>query len=762
MILLAGPVLFAQDTTVGYFDLRDHDFASSPKIALDGPWQYYASQFIDPDERKDSLAFIPIDVPQRLDQSGLEAQGYGTYRLLIIKTTQEPLALHIPDLFSAYQLYVNGLPLANMGQPGVDKDAEKPGRQSKLVPIGHLRQDTLEVIIHISNFVHRKSGIGTSLHIGTYESLIDDKFFQDAYDFFLTGSLVVGAFFFLGLYFFGRHEKMALYFALFCLSYAYRVVGWGNYVLNDLIDIPYDISIRVEFATLYLLVIFGVQYLKHLYPKETPDLFVKIFSTISLLWTASVFLPLRVFSHFNLPYVFVLLATMLGIFIIFIRAIINKRLGAGYSVYSILGITLVFAVKALAYLGIVQEVLWVSMLGQLIFFLFQSLILSKHFTAAWRNAKEAAESAAKVKTDFLSVMSHEIRTPLNTVIGTTYHLLDEKPRKDQEDELNNLKNASEYLLTLINNVLDYSKIDAGKLEFEDSDTELRKYCQDIFNIFSPIAEKKGIEAYFQYDDSIPQVVRLDRTRVNQILTNLIGNAIKFTEKGKIEFIVSNMGGDENNVNVEFKVKDTGIGVSSDLKEHIFKSFQQANTSITREYGGTGLGLSITKQLVELMNATIHLDSEPGKGSTFYFTLKLPVSSEAELTTTKKKNVDLTGYRVLLVEDNQMNILIAKRLLEKWGLSVEVAINGKQAVEKAEQGNFDIILMDLQMPQMDGYEATRILRRKGFKLPIMALTASAMFEKSSKLNEAGLDGLVTKPFNPDDLFHAIAERLAPEK
>lgn len=757
-LFLQTIVLNGQSINNGQIDLSGFDFNAVETLSLNGTWEFYPSEFISTDTLLTKTEPTLINVPDRWDQSGLSARGFGSYRLTIIKNTSEPLALRIPDLFSAYDLYVNGQLLTNMGKPGIDKKSEQPGRLFRLASMGHIQSDTLVVVIHISNFVHSKGGIGAPIHIGTLENLSRQKFINDVYDIFMAGCLVMGAFFFFGLYFYGRHVKMSFYFAWFCLVYAYRIIGWGNYVLHDLIDMPYRIGMTIEYSALYLTVFFFGLYLKHLFPKDTPKFLVKVFVFLSLLWALLTLLPVYIFTQLNDPFLVLLMTAMVFGTYVFIRALIRKREGATYSLYSTLGIIVVFFMKTAAYLNLVEEILWVSMLGQLVFFLFQSLILSKHFTSSWRRAKEEAESATQVKSDFLSVMSHEIRTPLNTVIGTTYHLLDEKPRKDQVPELNNLKNASEYLLTLINNVLDYSKIDAGKMEFEESNTPLKRYCQDIFNVFRPIASKKGIELAFNYDTNLPEVVRLDKARVNQILTNLIGNAIKFTEKGEVSLKISQVRKENGMVDVLFEIKDTGIGVSSGLKDRIFKSFQQANTSITRKYGGTGLGLSITKQLVELMGSSIELNSKQGKGSTFYFTLSLKIGNKVLEKLQENEAFDLSGYKVLLVEDNQMNVLIAKRLLDKWGMDVGLAENGIVAIEKVENGEYDLVLMDLQMPEMDGYEATRILRKKGYKLPIIALTASAMFEKSAKLKEAGLDGLVTKPFNPKDLYRAISKQL----
>ena len=755
VILLQTGLIYSQSLDSGVVDLRDIDFEVEKSFSLNGEWKFYPSAFIDP-KNVSETDFMILNVPNRWEQSGLNANGFGSYSLTVYKKNSAHLGLRIPDLFSAYHLYVNGELLATMGKPGVDSQTENPGRNYNLAPLSHINSDTLHIVIHISNHVHSKGGLGSTIVIGSLSHLTHKKFINDVYDVFMAGCLIMGAFFFLGLFIYGRKEKVAFYFSLFCLVYAYRIIGWGNYVLHDLLDIPYRIGMTIEYGAFYLTVCFFCLYLKNLFPHETPKRVANFFIILSVLWALMTLLPVWIFTQLNDPFLILALLGMLFAGFVYSRAIVKKRKGAVYSVYSTIGILIVFCMKTMAYLNIIEEILWISMIGQLIFFLFQALILSQHFTKSWRDAKKEAEEAAKSKSDFLSIMSHEIRTPLNSIIGTTYHLIDEKPRKDQLDELNNLKNSSEYLLTLINNVLDYSKIDAGKLELELVGVSLKEFCSNIFNVFKPISDAKQIDLQFKYDESLPQIVMLDKTRVNQIVTNLLGNAIKFTEEGSVLFEVSKGILAENEVEVIFKIKDTGIGITNDLRDRIFKSFEQASTSTTRKYGGTGLGLSITKQLVEQMGSQIYLESEPGRGSLFYFSLNLQMKDALESTKPREK-VDLKGHRVLLVEDNNMNILIAQRLLKKWGLEVDVANNGLEAVEMVEKSTYNLVLMDLQMPVMDGYEATKTIRKKGYALPIIAITASAMFEKS-KISNAGLDGVVTKPFNPHDLFEAVSTQI----
>ena len=377
---------------------------------------------------------------------------------------------------------------------------------------------------------------------------------------------------------------------------------------------------------------------------------------------------------------------------------------------------------------------------------------------SWKKAQITAEENAKSKSDFLSIMSHEIRTPLNAIIGTTYHMIDENPRDDQLKELKNLKISSENLLGLINNILDFSKVDSGNIEFDEVNLDLNAFANRMQSMFELSAENKGLYLELHYDSELPKAVMIDKLRTTQILSNLMSNAIKFTNEGYVRLKVKleDQAGDK--VAVRFSVEDTGIGIEEDKRGLIFNTFQQAMVSTTRRFGGTGLGLSITKRLVELMGSNLELESKFGYGSTFSFVLNLAVGDESELHQRVDSTFDLNGLRILIVEDNQMNTIVAVNILQKWNVNISTAENGVQAVEKVQEQEFDFILMDLQMPEMDGYQATQKIRGLGHKMPIVALTASAMLDKTSKLKEAGLDGAITKPFDPKDLYQAIVDRM----
>ena len=748
----------------GIADLRLQNGWQKP-LALKGTWAFAWKKLLNPTEAKGFNTFTEFPKLWNnnvVDGTPLTALGYATYGLtILLPPKHSPLALFLPDVYSAYKLFVNGNLLEANGKPDSIPQNYKPHWEPKIVLIP-INTDTLQLIFQVANFSHSKGGPNLNIQIGDSEYLLLEKDRNIAIDFLLAGCLFMGGLFFFGLYRIGSRDKATLYFSLFCMLYSYRMIGSCLYSLHAILPhLNWELTIRIEYITLFGSIFLFIQYVRNLYPKDFYKPLLKVLSFICLSLVAlTLVTPATIFTQTINPFLLLMFFCIGYIMYVFINAYVKRRIAAQYALLSIAILMIIQLIINLEYFGVFVPSRLVLFGGYVSFFFLQSLILSFRFAYTLQMARKQAEQGLLAKSEFLSTMSHEIRTPLNSVIGMGNLLLRNRPREDQREQLDVLQFSAQNLLSIVNDILDYNKIEAGKIQLENIDMNLVEILKNIVAGAANIADEKGVGVRLHVDSNFNYMVTGDPTRFAQVINNLVGNAIKFTKEGEVVVdlqIKQKLG---NKVTLLFTIKDSGIGIAKEKQLLIFDQFTQADSSTSRSYGGTGLGLAICKKILVMQGSQLMLESEVGKGSSFYFTQTFGITEKPVIKNNLYEKVSaeldkpLRGVNILLVEDNQINVLVAKTFLESWGASIDVAENGQEAIDLLDLNRHQLVLMDLHMPVMDGFTAIKKIREDGITIPIIALTASLPAEIESLVKGLAINDFVLKPFVPDELYKKV--------
>lgn len=745
----------------GILDLRSVHFAQQ-QIDLRGQWKWYWHQLRLPNQLEAPFEYITF--PQlwtsgSWHKKALANQGFATYGLtVLLPPGSDSLMLEVPDQYTSYRLFVNGRKVAQDGNPASTPGATIPYWSTQLIQLPALG-DTLQLLLQIANFEHAKGGSAKAIRLGEAKRLEAERTTDRALNLFLTGCLVMTGLFFLGLFGFSRTDWPMLYFGLFCLIYSYRIIGTDQYVLHTLLPyLPWELTIRLEYGSLYLAVAVFVLYTQSLYPKDTHRLITSVMAWVCLAFAGTVLvLPPMLFTWLMNPFLGLMIAYISYALYVYWIAACRHRPGARYSLMSTGLLLIVFSLILSQYFGLSTPIKVSLFMGYLSFFFLQSLVLLFRFDLALTQAR-------LTEKQFLANMSHEIRTPLNAILGFSDLLHTTALTQEQQEFVGYIGTAGKNLLTIVNDILDIAKIESGMFTLELIPFSIPSLVDSIRTMLHVAASDKKLSLTVSIDPALPPILLGDPTRLTQILLNLMSNAIKFTQQGGVQVRVEKSQQTLTAIRVRFIVQDTGIGMSADVLPHIFERFRQANDSTTRQYGGTGLGLSIVHSLAKLQGGWVKVRSILGEGSCF--TLEIPYQlapSSASLTASKTSvpwGATGRGLSILVVEDNMMNQRLALGVLTRLGHTVQLAENGQQAIDRLVGATFDLILMDIQMPVMDGYTATRQIRRVlGSQVPIIAMTAHALASEREQCLQAGMNDFLPKPFQPADLQQLLRKYIS---
>ena len=808
MATIASAVPFVAEK--GILDLREYDFPERGPLLLKGDWEFHwdalipPAAFGGPDPARGEYRMVPGNWKNYTIRGGrLPITGSATYRLRVATNGRErEFGLRLKRIYSAYRLYINGALAAENGVVGRGADDTEARLAIKTV-FFDTYTTTIEIVLQVANPYYHRAGILIPPELGTQEQISRKHINALATDLFLLGVICIMAAYFFVLFLMMR-ERSSLYFSAFCAVVGLRaaLITGERFLYHVFPAMSLRTDMVLQTFAIYLLIPSFLAFLYHIFLRRSNLGITRFIAYVSLLFLVADLLTLPRLSGriLTLYYPFLLFGLAYMAFVII--SSIRKRESEAYME----GFGFLFILFTAVHDMLVdREILhsdYILPLGLLCFIFVQAVILSRRFSSAfgrlkglleenWKitevlesrveertadirkmneslvAARIQAEEASSAKSRFLANMSHEMRTPLNGVLGYAELIQETDPKVIHHGYAGKIIEESRNLLGLINHLLDLSKIEAEKLTLDLHPFDFYGLVESVRDILSPLAAKKQLEFQVVLGEGIPRYIIGDASRLRQILVNLGGNAIKFTRTGGVKIRVEQQEQERNVAVILFVIQDTGIGIPRNFQTRIFERFTQAQSGPSRLYGGTGLGTTIAKQLVELMNGTIDLFSEEGKGSTFWVSIPFPrtggdgcSAQTEEIPEPASPAASLKGKTILLVEDYPATQRITRHHLESEGARVIVADNGREGLHCFENNEVDCILMDVHMPGMDGLEATRVLRGfpGGGQIPVIGMTASAFAEDVKACIEAGMTDVLTKPLRKNELIKRLRHQI----